>query len=75
MSEQFLGQISICGFNFAPSGFAQCNGQILSIQQNQALFALLGTSYGGNGTSNFQLPNLQGQVPLHFRAWHRALAL
>jgi microcystin-dependent protein len=66
MSDQFLGQISIFGFNFPPSGFAQCNGQILSIQQNQALFALLGTTYGGNGTSNFQLPNLQGQVPVHF---------
>jgi microcystin-dependent protein len=66
MSDQFLGQISIFGFNFAPVGFAPCNGQLLPISQNQALFALLGTTYGGNGTTNFQLPNLQGQAPLHF---------
>ena len=66
MSEPFLGQISIFGFNFAPKGFALCNGQIMSIAQNQALFSLLGTYYGGNGTSNFALPNLQGLVPVHF---------
>jgi microcystin-dependent protein len=53
------------GFNFAPSGWALCNGQTLSISQYSALFALLGTTYGGNGTTTFQLPNLQGQVPIH----------
>ena len=64
MSEPFLGQISFFGFNFAPIGWAQCNGQIVSISQYSALFALLGTAYGGNGTSNFGLPNLQGTVPV-----------
>ena len=53
------------GFNFAPVGWALCNGQLLSIAQNNALFALLGTTYGGNGTSTFGLPNLQGRVPVH----------
>jgi microcystin-dependent protein len=53
-------------FNFPPKAWALCNGQIMSIQQNAALFALLGTTYGGNGTSTFALPNLQGQVPMHF---------
>ena len=53
------------GFNFAPNGWALCNGQTLSISQYSALFALLGTTYGGNGTTTFQLPNLQGQVPIH----------
>jgi microcystin-dependent protein len=52
-------------FNFAPKGWAQCNGQLLPINQNQALFSLLGTTYGGNGQTTFALPNLQGQVPLH----------
>ncbi|HNT25531.1 MAG TPA: tail fiber protein [Anaerolineales bacterium] len=65
MSEPFLGQISIFSFNFAPRGWALCNGQLLPINQNQALFALLGTTYGGNGQTNFALPNLQGRVPLH----------
>jgi microcystin-dependent protein len=68
MSEPFLGQIGIFGFNFAPIHWAQCNGQVLSIQQNQALFALIGTYYGGNGTTNFALPDLRGRVPLHFGA-------
>ena len=65
MSEQYLGQISFFSFNFAPKGWAFCNGQILPINQNQALFSLLGTTFGGNGTTTFQLPNLQGRVPLH----------
>lgn len=54
------------GFNFAPKGWAMCNGQILSIQQNTALFSILGTTYGGNGVNTFGLPNLQGRVPLHW---------
>ena len=66
MSEPFLGQISIFGFNFAPRGWAMCNGQILPIAQNTALFSLLGTTYGGNGQTTFALPNLQSRVPLHF---------
>lgn len=64
MSQPFLAQISMFGFNFAPKGWAQCNGQILPISQYSALFALIGTFYGGNGTSNFQLPNLQGSAAL-----------
>jgi len=66
MSEPFLGQIQIFGFNFNPRGWAFCNGQILSIAQNTALFALLGTTYGGNGQTTFALPNLQSRVPIHF---------
>jgi microcystin-dependent protein len=65
MTVQYLGQITMCGFGFAPKGWALCNGQLLSIQQNTALFALLGTFYGGNGTTNFALPNLQSQLPVH----------
>jgi microcystin-dependent protein len=65
MSEPFLGEIRTFGFNFAPQGWAMCNGQILSIAQNTALFALLGTTYGGNGTTNFALPDLQGRVGIH----------
>jgi microcystin-dependent protein len=65
MSEQYLGEIRIASFNFAPNGWALCNGQLLSIQQNTALFALLGTFYGGNGTSTFALPNFQGRIPIH----------
>ena len=64
MSSFYLGQITMFGFQFAPRGWALCNGQTLSIQQNAALFALLGTSYGGNGVTNFMLPNLQAAVPL-----------
>jgi microcystin-dependent protein len=66
MSESFIGQIQIFGFNFAPRNWAACNGQILSIQQNSALFAILGTTYGGNGTSTFALPNFQGRAPMHW---------
>ena len=65
MSEPFLSEIKIASFNFAPKGWALCNGQILPINQNQALFSLLGTTYGGNGQTNFALPNLQGRVPVH----------
>jgi microcystin-dependent protein len=64
-TEPFLAQLNIFAFNFAPKGWAQCNGQLLAINQNQALFSLLGTTYGGNGQTNFALPNLQGRVPLH----------
>ncbi len=64
MSTPYLGQITPFGFGFAPSGWALCNGQLLSINQNQALFALLGTQFGGNGSSTFALPNLQGAFAL-----------
>jgi microcystin-dependent protein len=66
MSEPFLGMIATFGFTFAPRGWAFCNGQLLSIAQNTALFALLGTTYGGDGQTTFALPNLQSRVPLHF---------
>jgi microcystin-dependent protein len=66
MSEPFLGEIRMGGWNFAPRGWAFCNGQILSIAQNTALFSLLGTTYGGNGQTTFALPNLQGRVPMHW---------
>lgn len=66
MSTPFLGEIRATSFNFAPKGWALCNGQLLAINQNQALFAILGTTYGGNGINNFALPNLQGRTPLHF---------
>ena len=65
MSDQFVGEIRVFGCNFAPFGWAQCDGQILPIAQNTALFSLLGTQFGGNGTSNFALPNLQGCFPLN----------
>lgn len=63
--DPFLGEIRIVTFNFAPRGWAFCDGQLLSISQNTALFALLGTTYGGNGTTIFALPNLQNRVPVH----------
>lgn len=66
MSTPFLAEIKIVSFNFAPKGWALCNGQILPINQNQALFSLLGTTYGGDGRVNFALPNLQGRAPIHF---------
>lgn len=66
MAEPFVAEIRIFPFNFAPRGWAFCAGQTLAIQQNAALFSLIGIYYGGNGTSNFQLPNLQGSVALHF---------
>ena len=65
MSEPFLGEIRAVGFNFAPVGWAMCNGQLLSIAQNTALFSLLGTTYGGNGTTTFALPDLRGRVGIH----------
>ena len=65
MSTPFLGELRIFPFNFPPKGWAFCNGQLLPINQNQALFALLGTTYGGDGITNFALPNLQGRVPFH----------
>src|SRR5438874_9368321 len=64
MAEPFLAEIRIMSFNFAPKGWAMCNGQLLSISQNTALFSLLGTTYGGDGRVNFALPNLQGRVPI-----------
>src|SRR5580658_5299530 len=64
MSDPYVGEIRAVGYNFAPTGWAQCNGQLLAISQNTALFSLLGTAYGGNGTSNFGLPNLQGNVTI-----------
>ncbi|MBT9456159.1 MAG: phage tail protein [Burkholderiaceae bacterium] len=70
--EPFLGQISITSFNFAPKGWALCNGQLLSINQNQALFSILGTTYGGNGQTNFALPDLRGRSPAH---WGEGMAL
>lgn len=66
MAEPFIGEIRLFGFPFAPRGFALCNGQLLSIAQNAALFSLLGTTYGGNGQTNFGLPNLQSRTPIHF---------
>lgn len=66
MATPFLGQVSIVSFNFPPRGFALCNGQLMLISQNAALFSLLGTIYGGNGVSTFALPNLQGRTPIHF---------
>jgi len=65
MTAPFIGEIKMVGFNFAPRGYAQCNGQILSISQNTALFSLLGTTYGGNGQTTFALPDLRSRVPLH----------
>jgi microcystin-dependent protein len=65
MASPFLGTIQPFGFNFAPRGWAMCNGQILSIAQNTALFSLLGTTYGGNGQTTFALPDLRSRVPVH----------
>lgn len=66
MSEFFIGQIMMSGYSFAPKSFAQCNGQILPIAQNQALFSLLGTQYGGNGTTTFALPDLRSRTPVGY---------
>ncbi len=65
MADPFLGEIRLMSFIYPPSGWAVCNGQLLPINQYQALFALLGARYGGNGSTNFALPNLQGRVPMH----------
>ncbi len=64
MSEPFVGEIRMFGFGFAPLGWAQCNGQLLPINQNQALFSLLGTTFGGDGRTNFALPDMQSRVPV-----------
>lgn len=66
MSEFFIGQVMMAGFNFAPKFWALCNGQLLPINQNQALFSLLGTQYGGNGTTNFALPDLRSRTPIGY---------
>lgn len=66
MSDPFIAEIRMCAFNFAPRSWAQCDGQLLAISQNQALFSLLGTTYGGNGTTNFALPDLRGRAPVHW---------
>jgi microcystin-dependent protein len=70
VSEPFLSEIRIMSFGFAPKGWAMCNGQFLPINQNQALFSLLGTTYGGNGQTTFALPDLRGCVPLHEGSGH-----
>lgn len=70
MSTPFMSQIEIFAFNFAPKGWATCNGQFLPINQNQALFALLGTTYGGNGQTTFALPDLRSRVPIHMGSGH-----
>jgi microcystin-dependent protein len=66
MAEPFLAELRIVSFNYAPRSWALANGQLLPINQNQALFSLLGTTYGGNGVTTFALPNLQGRAPMHF---------
>jgi len=66
MADPYVSEIKLVSFNFAPKGWAQCNGNLLPINQNQALFSLLGTMYGGNGQTNFALPNLIGRAPIHF---------
>ena len=66
MSSPYVGELRVVGFSFAPKNWALCNGQTLAINQNQALFSLLGTTYGGNGTTTFALPDMRGRVPLHF---------
>ncbi|KAA0256357.1 phage tail protein [Acidobacteria bacterium ACD] len=70
MAEPFLSEIRIMAFDFPPKGWALCNGQLLPINQNQALFALLGTTYGGNGQTTFGLPDLRSRVPIHFGSGH-----
>jgi len=70
MAEPFLSEIRIMSFGFPPKGWATCDGQLLPINQNQALFSLLGTTYGGDGRVNFGLPNLQGRAPIHMGSSH-----
>lgn len=70
MAEPFLSEIRIMSFVFAPKGWALCNGQLLPINQNQALFSLLGTTFGGDGRVNFALPDLRGRVPIHVGSGH-----
>lgn len=70
MAEPFLSEIRMMSFGFPPRGWALCNGQLMPINQNQALFSLLGTTFGGDGRVNFGLPNLQGRVPIHVGGGH-----
>ncbi len=70
MAEPFLSELRLMSFNFAPKGWAMCNGQLLPINQNQALFSLLGTTYGGDGRVNFALPDLRGRTPIHVGNGH-----
>jgi microcystin-dependent protein len=70
MAEPFLSEIRIMSFNFAPKGWAMCNGQLLPINQNQALFSLLGTTFGGDGRVNFALPDQRGMTPIHVGSGH-----
>lgn len=70
MAEPFLSEIRMMSFDFAPKGWALCNGQLLPINQNQALFALLGTTFGGNGQTNFALPDYRGRTPIHVGSGH-----
>jgi microcystin-dependent protein len=70
MSEPFLSEIRVMSFGFAPKGWALCNGQLLPINQNQALFALLGTTFGGDGQTSFALPDLRGRTPIHVGSGH-----
>src|SRR4051794_20339872 len=70
MAEPFLSEIRVMSFNFPPKGWALCNGQLLPINQNQALFSLLGTTYGGDGRVNFALPDLRGRAPIHNGSSH-----
>lgn len=71
MSEPFLAEVRMVGFNFAPRGWAFCDGQILPINQNQSLYSLLGTTYGGDGRTTFALPDLRGRTPIHVDGAHR----
>lgn len=70
MAEPFLAEVRIMSFNFPPKGWALCDGQVLPINQNQALFSLLGTTFGGNGQTTFGLPNLRGRTPIHMGSGH-----
>ena len=70
MGEPFIGEVRLVSFTFPPKGWAFCNGQLLPINQNQPLFALLGTTYGGNGQTNFALPDLRGRTPIHLDGGH-----
>src|SRR5215213_4775251 len=70
MAEPFLSEIRIMSFGYAPRGWAMCNGQLLPINQNQALFSLLGTTFGGNGQTNFALPDLRDRTPIHVGSGH-----
>ena len=70
MSEPFLAEVRVFGFNFPPRGWAQCDGQILPINQNQSLYSLLGTTYGGDGRTSFALPELRGRTPIHEGTGH-----